>query len=393
MFPKLKRLILCIALGWSSLAQAGFSSRSDIFLFGDARYLNQHQFSEYESLLEFSGAAGVDITYHYRNFEFIMRPELRWINSSGVGVDPEDISYVSVLGPKRYFNLGGEIKKTSIFQAVVGFEKLSMSIQTEHLEFAVGRRPLGLGVLKFLPVWNKFTVVLPNQSGPPYLYNPDDAILRYQTGPWSGALLEIAGPRDEDAVGLGQLNYFGEWIEIQTLFGNWWQDAVAGFAFTKDISGVTLRMESLWVGLNPEDQEHFCQIGAGLEYAFTEKFSVTFENLYLQNGANDSNDYQLTPPSRFSPFRASRYGLLSLEYKFLPNWRLIAGPFANLVDGSSLVLADLRWSASDDSEMVLQTKIPMGPYLTEFSPKAFTFEDGSYVGYPYIITLLYKSYF
>ncbi len=375
------------------MAQAEFSSRADLYLFGDARYLNQDQFSEYESIAEFSGAAGVDLTYRHRNFEFVVRPEFRWINSPGVGVDPNDISYVSVLGPKRYFNLGGEIKKTSDFQLVGDLEKLSISFQTAHVEFAAGRRPLGLGVLKFLPVWNKFTVVLPNQSGPPYIYNPDNAILRYQSGAWSESLLGIAGASAEDAVALGQINYFGDWIEIQTLFGSWWENAVAGFAFTKDINGVTLRMETLWVGLNPKDPEHLTQIGAGLEYAFTEKFSATIEGLYLSNGVDDPNKYELTPTSRFSPFRASRYALLSAEYKFLPNWRLIAGPFTNLVDGSSLILADLRWSTSDDSEMILQAKVPVGPEQTEFSAKTFTFPDGSFVGYPYLLDLSYKVYF
>lgn len=393
MFTKIQRLVLVIALGWGSFAQAAFSARADLFLFGDVRYLNQDQFSQYEYLLEFSGAAGVDLTYRYRNFEFVVRPEIRWMNSPGVGVDPEDISYISVLGPERFLNLGGEIEKTSEFQAVAELEKLSVSLQTAHVEFAVGRRPLGLGVLKFLPVWNKFTIILPNQSGPPYIYNPDNAILRYQSGSWSSALLGVAGPTEQDSVGLAQVNYFGEWIEIQTLYGNWWENTVAGLAFTKDVNGVTLRGEALWVGLNPTDKEHLNQIGVGLEYAFTEKFSATFEGLFLSNGADHPDDYELTPQSRFSPFRASRYGLFSMEYRFLPNWRLIAGPFMNFVDGSALVLADLRWSTSDDSEMVLQTKVPLGEDLTEFSSEAFTFSDGSYVGYPYVLNLFFKVYF
>jgi hypothetical protein len=393
MICQIAGIFLLFILGTSIPASADWSAKSDLFLFGDARYLNQHQFSEYKALFEFSGAIGSDLTYRKGIFEFAIRPEIRWINSPGVGVPPNDISYVSVEGPPRYFNLSGSVSKTSEFELVAGLEKLSFSIQTEHVEFAVGRRALGLGVLKYLPIWNKFTVVLPTQVGPPYIYNPDNVVFRYQQGAWSESLLGIGGPTPADSTKLAQLNYFGDWIEVQTLVGEWWEDAVAGLAFSKDIQGLTVRAESLWIGLNPDDPDHLYQIGGGLEYAFTEKVSAIFEGIYLSNGANDIDDYPLTPVSRFSPFRASRYGLLTLDYKYLPNWRLMIGVLSNWVDASSLGLAELRWSTSDESELTLQAKVPFGALNTEFSPQTFTFPDGSYVGYPYIANLFYKVYF
>jgi hypothetical protein len=385
--------ILILAMSYASIASATISTRSDIFLFGDHRSLNQNQFSVHDDLNEFSGAIGFDLTYSHENIQLNVRPEVRWIYSEGVGVNSEDISRVSVLGPNRFFNLGGVIEKTSTSEAVGELEKLNVSVQTEHVEFAIGRRALGLGVLKFLPVWNKFTAILPTQAGPPYIYNPDNAVLRYQSGVWSTAVLGIAGYSSQDAVSLGQLNYFGDWIEVQSIFGYWWEEVVAGIAFTKDISGLTLRSENLCIGLKATKQDRFCQIGLGLEYVFTDKLSTTIEGLYSENGANSVSDYQLTLPSRFDSFRASRYALVSVEYKYLPDWRLIISPMTNLVDNSTLLLADLRWSATDDSEMVLQSKTPLGPSLTEFSSKALSYPNGSYVGYPNIINLYYKIFF
>lgn len=393
MLRRIAGIFILLSLGKVLPAQADFSVNGDIFLFGDGRYLNQNQFSKYQSLEEFSGAAGVDFVYRHGIYEFDVRPEIRMISSPGVGVPSDDISYVSVAGPARFFNLGGIISQSSDSQVAADLEKLSFSIQTAHVEFAVGRRALGLGILKYLPIWNKFTVILPTQVGPPYIYNPDNIIFRYQDGAWSEALLGIGGDSAQTSVGLAQLNYFGDWIEVQTLFGSWWQNTVAGIALSKDINGLTLREESLFVGLNPQDNTHLAQIGAGMEYAFTEKLSAIFEGLYLSDGANNANDYGITPPSQFSPFRASRYGLLSLEYKYLPNWKLMVGPFMNFVDGSCLGLAELHWSTSDNSELTMQAKIPMGPSGTEFSAQTFDFGNGVFIGYPYIANLFYKVFF
>jgi hypothetical protein len=388
--------ILLVSLLSESRALAEFDYRADLLLFLNHRELNQSGFTDYEAITDASGGAGVDLSYSHKALRLEARPELRILYSHGVAMPLTDPTYASILPPKRFMDLGTEIghaEPGSEGEAYIGFEKLFFSIQTNNFEIAAGRRPLGLGVLKYLPVWNKFTVLLPIHSGPPFIYNPDNAVVRYQFHSLAVSALDIEGAFPKDAVRLGQISYFGELAELQSLFGEWWEHSVAGFAATTDLGGLTLRIETLWFGLNALDREKGFQGGYGLEYALGDKVSFTLEGLHLQRGAEDFHEYTIVAPSIFSPFRAQDYLLGLLEYKFLPEWRWLTGPFVNLTDGSLLYLNDLKWTVTDDSEVTAQIKTPIGADHTEFSRKTLEFIDGSYIGFPYVFNLQLKTYF
>ena len=49
----------------------------------------------------------------------------------------------------------------------------------------------------------------------------------------------------------------------QPKFSQWWHELVGGFAFTRDLSGMTLRGEGLWVGMSPADADREYQSNPG----------------------------------------------------------------------------------------------------------------------------------
>ncbi|MES2856373.1 MAG: hypothetical protein V4692_10950, partial [Bdellovibrionota bacterium] len=272
---------------FSSVAHAEFDYRADLLLFVNHRELNQSGISSINAITDAAAGVGVDLSYTYKALRLEARPELRGLYSYGVARPTTDPTYASIKSPKRFLDLGGEIGHSEPGgegQAYFDFEKLFFSLQTDNFEIAAGRRPLGLGVLKYLPVWNKFTVLLPIHSGAPFIFNPDNAVIRYQYKSVSASALAIEGDLATESVQLGQLNYFGEWIELQSLFGRWWDHSVAGAAATTDIGGVSLRAETLWFGLDKRDRENGFQGGYGIEYASSEKVSWLLEGIHLQRG-------------------------------------------------------------------------------------------------------------
>jgi len=376
-----------------SAANAEFDHRADVLLFINHRELNQDGLSEYDAVTDAGFGLGDDLSFTYRALRLEARPELRGEYGYGVGLPVTDPAFSTIRSPDRALDLGFEVGSGDKYELYFEFEKLFFSIQTNSLEIAAGRRPIGLGVLKYLPVWNKFTVLLPTHTGPPFIYNPDNAIIRYQFRSMALSAMDIEGAHPEDAVRLGQINFYGDSLELQSLFGEWWQYTVAGLAASTDLAGLTLRAETLWFGLDPYDEQYGFQGGYGLEYASSENVSWLIEGLHLDRGVDHPDFYKLQAPSRFSPLRAEDYLLGLMEYRFLPEWKWLTGPFVNLLDGSLLYLNDLRWSVTDDSEFTAQIKTPIGEERTEFSSKTFVFPDGSYLGYPYIFNLILRTYF
>lgn len=378
-------LLITLGLGLAAIPASALSleTRTELLLWGQGRHLHQSGFSEYVTIWELSGQAGQDFWLRSGGFQLEIRPELRVLASPGVGVDPEtDPAFISIQPRGRRMRLDSELQKSDNQTATLDFEKLNVSYQNDWLELALGRRALSFGVLRFLPVWNKFTVPLPTNAGTPYVYNPDQALLRLQRGEWSFGGFLIEGEKDADEVTLAQVSWFSPWIELQVLGGRWWEHQVAGFAFAKDVRGMTLRSEWLFIGLNDVDVEHQTQGGLGVEYAFDDRWSVLAEGLYLDHGTETKEDLVTHPSSRFTPFRARAYLLALAEYRINAFWNIQAGPFASLVDASALWQTRVRHSLSDHMDFSLNVSWPIGDDGSELGPRFLVLADDVYVGSP-----------
>ena len=380
-------LIAAIYFGVNSAHAVEFEHRSDVLLFGDYRNLNQNGLSIYDSTFDGWLVAGTQLRVRESDFQFEARPEIRGLNSPAAGLPNTDIGQLSVKAPRRFVNLDVKLFSDTNNQWVGDFEKLNASYGNKSFEVYAGRKPISLGVLKVLPVWNKFTRPLPNAAGPALIYSQDSAGFRSQLGDVALQAFDLEGATSADSVRLSELIWYNSAIELHGFVSRWWEKTVTGLALTKDIFGMTLRGETLWV-LGQEVQG-----GLGGEYALNEKWSVLAEFLYLSAGTTDTGNYTVIINSRFRNLRARDYGYAQLQYNLSAFWTITAGAFTNIIDGSTLLIPKVSHSLSDDAELYFNAQIPLGTQGAELGPDAFPFPDGSSVGAPLQIAAGLKYFF
>jgi len=364
----------------------------DVFLYNDQKYFDNQSVSSYQNISDTYTIGGLEFAAQQDDLRFFIRPEFRSLLSPGVNLSPTDPAYVTVKSPPRALNLGSLLVLNSWEELYTDVEHLYLSWNSSNFEISVGRRPVSLGVLKYLPVWNKFTAPPLIYAGPGFIYSSDNATLRFQAGDWAFTLLEIEGATGADAARIGQVALYSSFIEIHGLAGVWWEQAVGGLAFAKDLGGMTIRGETLWVGLRNNDTDSQFQGGLGFEYAFSEKFSFISEWLYLNSGIDDQV-LVFPSASRFRQLQGDEYNYTILNYNITSLWKMGLGPLINLTDGSTLVIGELKYSASDNLDFAAQTKIPTGKDRTELSPNSIPYPNGLYAGLPYLFSISAKWYF
>ena len=323
----------------------------------------------------------LNLNVTHENFYFEVRPEIRSVWSWGLELSEDDPAFLSAHSPKRLFQLENSLHKETDWEVVSDIERVYFSYQAPHGEINIGRLPLGIGVMKALPMWNKFSPALINTQGSDIIYNPDLAQGKVQFGEVSIGLIDIESTLASDKIQLGQMIWYSSFVELQVLGGHWWERNVGGLAFVKDISGFSVKGESLFIN-STEDLPPESQFGFGVEYAFNAKLSFLTETLHDSQGAENSDEYTTHPHSRFNPLLASDYWYLQLDYIFTDFLKGNIGSLINMIDGSSLATFELTDSLTNEIDVGFQARVPLGGSSQEFGRVTLDPQLGVYNGYP-----------
>jgi hypothetical protein len=359
--------ILLVAFFTGRPAAAEFSRRFHLELLPQYRELNPgHAVPDDQShelyLL-------IDETWQWSSGSWYVevKPQIRAVQSPAVAKS-RPVTATAAWTEKRVLDSRRRIERSPDRDVEFDFDRLNLRYQFEQGEVYAGRRPIGLGVLRFFPVWNKLNMQLSFASGPQWIENPDSVGASWQSGRL--ALQVFAArtgdePRTDDlAVAVGK--YFGESVEAQVLAGSWWRHSAAGLALSKDWHDHTFRLESL--GLDAVDGGRpLMQIGLGMETALGERWVVIGEYLHQNLGRSLADGYGLAPLNRFMVLNGRHYALAHGSYQWNTEWRLGGGALVNVLDPSGAVLLDADYAWSDFTSFTLKAHWPFGRRGSEFA--------------------------
>lgn len=375
-------LLLLLPLSASALDWDG---KGDLLLVGEYREFPQAGFGPHSHAYEsiFVGKYHTRI-YPAEVFRIEATPEVRGFNSRMVGRGPGEPGYATVEGPERLFDFKVNLVTGNTGQWLLDTERLNMILNLGEFEFQFGRKPIGVGTLKVLPIWNKFSRPLPNTAGPNLVFGQDSATARWQSGEWSLQAIDIEGKRarPEEAVRWLEAILYNPALELHLMASRWWEKNVVGIALAKDFGGATLRGESLWIGFDGHGRENEFQGGLGLEYAVNETWTLLGETLFQSDGADRTAEYTVLIPSPYRPLRAKAYAYLQATAQLDALWSANFAALVNGIDGSFYPLVKISRSLSDHLDIALDLRGPVGKDGKEFSRETFHFPRGRTIGAP-----------
>jgi hypothetical protein len=348
--------------------------RSEAFFINVFRNLHQTGLSTVNTSLDTYLLGNTQLRLSQGNFQFELRPELRGLVGRAAGLPRNDPATATVNSPERLLNLRKKIDGGSGSEWYLDVERLGVSYRGEDFEVQLGRRVVSLGVLRVIPLWNKFSRPLPTAPNPQIIYASDTLSARWQSEKWAFSGVGVfESTKMNTNVAWVEAIHYGEAAELHFLASQWWGSPTFGVAAAKDVAGATIRGEVLAVAPFGERPDSQVQAGVGAEYAFNEDWSAVLETLYQSKGAKRRGEYTLSLPSRFMPLRGFGYSVLTGQYKLTPFWTLSAGALTSWVDASTYGLVKAQHSLNENTDLYLETAIPIGTDGAEFSARTFTF--------------------
>jgi hypothetical protein len=361
------------------------------------RSFPQSGFGKYDSANEVMFLGGIPGRMFFtKDFRFEGEPQLRGFYSRVLERGASEPGYTDVSSPARFMRLGGELKRSPDMQWYGDVEKLNLIAGFQGGEVQVGRKPVSVGTMKVLSVWNKFSKPLPNSAQPNLIFGLDSASVRAQFGSISLAAMDIEGPHalPQSAVRWFEGTYYRTGFELHLMGSRWWQTNTAGMAFAADVGGAALRGELLDIDVDQQTANHELQAALGGEYAFSEVWSLVLESIYLEHGIGSSDPLPLAITSPFRPLPSKLYGYFMAKAQFSAVWTLGMGSLVNVLDGSPYALLSLARSMSDSVDLELSWRGPLGSANREFSRRAVTFSDtDQYIGVPSQLSLRLSAAF
>lgn len=374
----------------------GYETSHEINIYGSYRHLNQENLSQKEDNL-FSTALWAASTFKFYPAELVnfeIRPELRYLRDEGISLKKNDPAAATIAPTERLFPLEWQLKKEKKDESSLSIERVKLSIQNNQFEIHVGRRPISLGTLRIFPVWNKFSKISPTSFAAPQIIATQDGFsLRQQS---DLGVLQVVGVLDKESrknAYLSELVLFYETLELHALVGNWWDARALGFGVSKDVGGLNIKGETLYIPSGENLDHQILQIGLGGEYAFSAALSGVFELFYESNGHSNKNDYQVNLLDRFSFLQSTAYSFLQFFWKTTPTLTLSQGLLQNVLDQSTLVLSKIEYSYSENMDLTFALSSPFGSKGSEFSKETFHFYPDKKLGMPTIVSLTSKIYF
>lgn len=351
------------------------SASHEVELFYSYRNLNQNLETS-QSVSDFILFGNSNWIAEMDSFRLEARPEVRIISRGSKGISPQNPNFLQLESPERSietrFHVGEPGDQTILYG---DWEKLNLSYTNESLEVSVGRKPFSLGVMKYLPVWNKFSRPLPGLTLIPIYFGSDGAMVKVKSGDWVVQASEHLYRFGRDQITTAQVIHYGEFANLHLMGGNWWNQTVFGLAVAKDILEGTLTSEYLNYGSQ-------YQWGAGFERAMSDRITIGVETLYQSAGATSSLNYTPFLHSHFQIFQASFYSYEFLTYQWTSLLKTGLAGLTNWIDLGTAMNLSAQYSLSDHLELGIDTLIPAFRGNAEFSNRAFTFSDGTSFGIP-----------
>jgi hypothetical protein len=334
----------------------------------------------------------LDMTVTHRGFTLDVRPELRFVSSDALDLPERDSARTIYRDDRRLMSLGNELSHANRQVLMSDVDRLYANYAGSNWQTTIGRSPLGIGNLRVLTLWNRFSASLFNTGTTELVFNPDLALLSGQWGKFSLGGIAITARLPADRITLAHAIYYGEWIELQAIGGQWWERPIGGLAFSKDVNGAQIRGESLLIGATRTEATE-SQIALGIENALSSKITVLMEWLYQQAGGQNYDDYANQFPSRFRPLLATAYVYGQLSFKATDFSTGDFGALVNLVDGSTLANVVLSYSLSDHFDIGAEARIPVGGQNQEFGRVRIIDLPPVDVGYPQRYSLRARAVF
>lgn len=322
--------------------------------------------SKLTNIKEVFGETKSGFRYKDEDFQMEAKVLVRSLQSP-INTDRNDFAYADMTPPRRLFQLYELIESdTSENQTLIDTGALWASYYLGNWQLTAGRRPMGIGVLKVLPVWNRLYPIVPTLSGYQFVNNPDLLEARWNKDKWSFAAFSVFSEFYDESINALEFIHYGETLESHFLISKWWDQGTLGYSGVVDTQIGIYRMEMLAVADGGPMKSNGLQVGIGWEMAVSDKLSFLIEYYHSSFGSSEPDDYLLQDPTPFRTLLASDYAYPQMVYKLSDLLTNELGFLANLVDGSAMLVNDVVFSYSDNISIVGTIKKPMGGSRQEF---------------------------
>ncbi|MBK7892036.1 MAG: hypothetical protein IPJ84_14715 [Bdellovibrionales bacterium] len=372
------------------LGHAEIQSNSELLSFLSWSKLNQGSLSSIEDRSDASFYMSGNFKYIRSHFSAEVRPEVRTLFSNSLDLESSDPALASVEPPPRYFKWYNSLNNENKPDIYTDLDKLIVSYSTDTLELYLGRKEIGLGLVPYLSVWNKFDTVLPTTIRADKPLTHDGFGSTWQKQNLSLRLIGLLGstPQKDAYLGIGSWYSQRSGLEVHFLAGTLWEESAFGNALAFDWHGWSFRAEILWLGQTNLKNESGFQGSASAEYSFAKVWNVDLEYLNIESRLNGDNTV-----SKFSPLIGKNYAFAIISRSIFETMKIFVGSLYSLTDKSILGLMKFRYSFSDYGDAQLEIKSPFGSPLTELSDKRVLLPDGTYAGFPLFASLSVKFVF
>lgn len=375
-------LTLLLICGEGQYAAAAWEQQRTYHLhsFFQYRKLNQKGASEHNLMNDSYIYADLDWRFLNEGFSLDIIPSVFVLQSDGLELNELDPGHIQIEPPKRNLDTAGRWDSEENVRGYFDFEKLLAHYTHEQTQFSLGRKTVSLGVLKTLPVWNKFSYSQFRLDGFQKVNAQDVVEISHQLQNTQFVLLALDESKSTASSQLIQVIYSSDFMDLQLLGAKIRDNPSFGVAAAKDLWGSLLRLESLFMN-STDDSNTLWQSGLGFERVFNEKLSINLELLYQDGRTSGAS----LADERF--LRSYFYAVLQVTWNALAHLKLESSVLLNGNDSSSYLANKLMYSLKDDIDVYLDAGGSLGGDNTELSSKAITFIDGSYVGLPFILRI------
>lgn len=383
--------IICTFLMGQTARSAEFSWSGDLTLFYGNRIIREQNAAVYSQVNDGVIVTGLGSKLEISSWVLDVKGRVIAGYGDSLRVPTNDPSFLDLRAPRRFFKWEST---SQTYEATADIEKAYFLFQQGNFSASAGRRAVGIGTLKYLPIWNRFSSSVFHTGGPALSYNPDNIQMSYQYDIVAFSGYHVQGDIEKENMSTLVNTWYLDGLELHFLAGYWWERDTAGLAFVKDIDGLAIRAEALFFRNLLDFDQFEQQVGLGFEYALNSKISFVMEGLYSSIGAVRQEDYRpLLPRDPFALLSANSYIYGSVDYLPFAFWKFSAGALLNLVDGSSLAIGEIKYSWTDNLDLSAQMKQPIGDSGQEFGSDFYSISDDVSFGYSQQFSMQLNYYF